>query len=312
MRGKPEKGSKTPVKTKGPRPPVASKKGAMPQKKGPVPHVKGAVTHRKGSVTLTTDFGYTDPFVGMMKGVILGINPSASIIDITHGITPQSVMEAALVIGESYRYFPEGTIHVVVVDPGVGSGRRPILASAGGHFFVGPDNGVFTAVFGASPKVIHLTEERYFLRPGGSTFHGRDVFAPVAAWLSTGLKMEKFGRPVTDYVTLPLPSPRVGKDGVTGEVIHIDRFGNAITNIREREIEPILRKTPTPRVVVDRWEMDIRRFYSDAADNKPHALINSSGYLEIFIYKESAARELDLAVGEAVSVRAPRRGLPPA
>jgi S-adenosylmethionine hydrolase len=299
-----KKGSKTPLKSRGLRPSATQKKGSVT-----LAQKKGSVTQKRGPValTLTTDFGYQDPFVGMMKGVILGINPSASITDITHGITPQSVTEAALVIGESYRYFPEGTIHVVVVDPGVGSGRRPILASSDGHFFIGPDNGVLTAVFGESPVVIHLTEERYFLRAGGSTFHGRDVFAPAAAWLSRGVKKEKFGRLISDYITLHLPTPRVEEDGVKGEVLHIDRFGNAITNIRGRDLEPLMRKAPALRVVADRWEMDMRRFYSDAGDNKPHALINSSGYLEIFIYKGSAAAELGLEVGGAVSVKAPTR-----
>jgi S-adenosylmethionine hydrolase len=257
-------------------------------------------------ITLTTDFGYRDPFVGIMKGVILGINPSARITDITHGISPHNVIEAALLTGESYRYFPKGTIHVVVVDPGVGSGRRPILAEADGHFFVGPDNGVFTKVFDLSPEppeVIHLTEEKYFLQAGGSTFHGRDVFAPAAAWLSTGMKKEDFGGPVTDYVTLPLPSPRVGEEGITGEVIHIDRFGNAITNIRGEDMNSLFGSTLAPRVKVGDKELDLKRFYEEAEDNEPHTLVNSSGYLEIFVYRGNAAWALGVDVGEKVTVK---------
>lgn len=255
-------------------------------------------------ITLTTDFGLEAPFVGMMKGVMLSINPSVVITDITHGITPYNVRGAALAIAESYRYFPPKTVHLVVVDPGVGSDRRPIAASAGGHLFVGPDNGVLTAVFASSPAapiVIHVTAGKYFLKRKGSTFHGRDVFAPVAAWLTRGVDVSKLGERITDYRTIKLPEPRAaGAGAIVGEVTAIDRFGNAITNIRALDIEGFTGSSPTVRA--GGKSLGLRNYYAEAGDDRPHALINSSGVVEIFVYKGSAARTLGLEVGSQVKV----------
>ncbi|GAB4390320.1 MAG: SAM-dependent chlorinase/fluorinase [Thermodesulfovibrionales bacterium] len=262
---------------------------------------------RPALITLTTDFGHKDPFVGEMKGVILSINPLARVVDITHGVGPHDVAEAALVIGDSHGYFPRATVHVVVVDPGVGSGRRPILAEADGHFFVGPDNGVFTEVLraaGARPRLWHIREERYFLRKGGPTFHGRDVFAPVAAWLSRGTAPEDFGPEVRQWAEIHLPVPEASEDGVSGEVALIDRFGNAITNIREKDLGRLQGGGPV-RVLVKGRELSLKGFYSEAGDREPHALVNSNGRLEVFVYMGSAAAELDIKRGDKVFVAGP-------
>lgn len=255
-------------------------------------------------ITLTTDFGLRDPFVGMMKGAVLSINPGAVIVDITHGIRPQDIMGAALAIGDSYHYFPPGTVHVAVVDPGVGSRRMPILAESAGHLFVGPDNGVFTWALdssGGPERVRHIKEKRYFLKEGGPTFHGRDVFAPVAAWLSRGARPGDFGPQVSGWTRLPLPEAEVSETGVEGEVVLMDRFGNAITNIMEKDVSRLLERGDLKVRVRDR-ELDMRSHYAEAGDRRPHALINSSGRLEVFVYMGSAAEELGMETGDRVSV----------
>ncbi len=254
-------------------------------------------------ITLTTDFGYSDPFVGQMKGVMLGIDPRAVISDITHGIRAHDIREASLAVEDSHRYFPRGAVHVVVVDPGVGSARRPVILSAGGHLFVGPDNGVFTGVVKSYPglRAVHITEERYFLKSPGATFHGRDVFAPVAAWLSKGMAPEKFGNPAAGLATLDLPSPALEEGVLRGEVIHIDNFGNCITNIMTGHLETLPARGPLS-VRVKGMDMDVLDHYARAEDGEPHALINSAGRLEIFVNAKNAAGEFGIATGEKVVV----------
>jgi len=259
-------------------------------------------------ITLTTDFGYEDPFVGVIKGVILTINPVANIIDLTHGIKPQDIREAALTIGMSYEFFPDGTIHIVVVDPGVGSSRRPIIVMADRHFFVGPDNGVFSHIYNISREtlqVINISSEHYFLSPVGSTFQGRDIFAPTAAHLSKGINISNFGDPITDFHTIPLPFPQM-RDGNTlhGEVIYIDRFGNAITNIRTSEIDKLYSGGPEGvlKVIFNGKEIPLKNFYSQVDDRNIYSLINSSGYLEIFVYRGSASSEYCISIGDTVDI----------
>jgi len=187
----------------------------------------------KPPVTLTTDFGTSDGYVGTMKGVILGIAPGTPMVDVSHTISPQNVGEAAYVLYTAYPFFPTGTIHLVVVDPGVGSARRPIALRTENAFFVGPDNGVFSYVM-ASEKVktiVELSEPRYRLPQVSYTFHGRDVFAPAAAYLAAGVPIAALGSPVIDPVIFPSPRLEVGHCVVTGEVLHLDHFGNAITSI---------------------------------------------------------------------------------
>src|SRR5262245_14904204 len=195
-------------------------------------------------ITLLTDFGLGDYFVPAVKGVILTINPKASIIDITHDLAAHDIQAAAFTLGACYHNFPSGTVHVVVVDPGVGSPRRAIVAAAGGYFFVGPDNGVFSFVYAreSNPRVFHITNDRYFSRTVSATFHGRDVFAPVAAHIARGARLEEIGAEVEDYVRFEIPRPRPGwietRGVIEGRIIHIDRFGNCVTNFTEAELNP--------------------------------------------------------------------------
>ena len=262
----------------------------------------------KPVITLTTDFGCEDPFAGIMKGVIRGINSDIEIIDITHGISPQDIQTAAYVIGTSFSYFPPNSIHVVVVDPGVGSERRPIMVMTDHHYFIGPDNGVFSYIYRMRHEqleVTHITAEHYFLPSRGATFHGRDVFAPVAAYFSKGIRPEKFGELVTDQRSIPLPFPRLTEDGrLHGEVIHIDRFGNAITNISASDMDRLGAPKDWARlkVMVKGREAPLRQFYSEGADRGLYVLVNSADYIEFFTYRGNAASEYGIAVGDGVEV----------
>ena len=258
-------------------------------------------------ITLTTDFGYKDPFVGIMKGVILNINPLANIVDITHGISPQNIVEAAFTIETSFASFPSKTIHVVVVDPGVGSVRRPILVITDHYYFVGPDNGIFSQIYNLSESlnVIQLTAEHYFMPQISSTFHGRDIFAPAAAWLSRGINVSNFGDPIDDYVNIPIPVPVMpSKNIIEGEAIYIDRFGNVTTNIKTQNIDELLGSKPEGkfRVIVKGSEAPLKNYYSEAADDGLYSLINSFGYLELFEKKGNASSDFGIAVGEKVGV----------
>lgn len=260
-------------------------------------------------ITLTTDFGYEDPFVGVMKGVILKINPRPTIIDLTHGIRPRDIQEAAFFIGTSYRFFPDDTIHVVVVDPGVGSRRRPIMVMADNHYFIGPDNGVFSYVYSMRPdmlQVIHITAEHYFLSSHSPTFQGRDIFAPVAAWFSRGVSMWKFGEPITDYQKISLSVPQIAPDGsLEGEVVHIDRFGNAITNITKADIEKLagMRPDSVPIILFGEKPAPLKHFYSEADAGTLSSLVNSSDYIELFVYRGSASSEYKISAGAGVRIR---------
>ena len=189
-------------------------------------------------ITLTTDFGYKDPFIAEMKGVILSINPNASIVDITHDIEPFNIADAAFVIGSSYRYFPFRTIHVVVVDPGVGSKRRPLIIETRGHMFVGPDNGVFSSILqeARTAECVEILNADYMMRDKSPPFQGRDVFASVAAWLSRGIGVSEVGPRLTAPITIRIPGSQMLEQGLTGEVLYIDRFGSAITNITEKDL----------------------------------------------------------------------------
>ncbi len=258
-------------------------------------------------ITLTTDFGYRDPFVGIMKGVILNINPLVHIIDITHNISPQNILEAALAIEMSFDSFPRRTIHIVVVDPGVGPIRRPILVVAGSYFFVGPDNGVFSRIYKLheTKTVIHITAEHYFMPQRNSTFHGRDIFAPAAAWLSRGIEVSNFGNSINNYVNIAVPVPAIiSKNILEGEIISIDRFGNAITNIKIQHINDLYGKKDidNPGVSFKENTVPFKHYYSEAEDNKLYSLINSFGYLELFVYKGNAALDFDIRIGDKVKV----------
>jgi S-adenosylmethionine hydrolase len=259
-------------------------------------------------ITLTTDFGYKDPFAGIMKGVILSLNPLANIVDITHGISPQSILEAMLTIGISHSSFPNNTIHIAVIDPGVGSSRRPIIVKTHRHVFVGPDNGIFSQLYNAKDKniqVFHITSEHYLMPERSATFHGRDIFAPVAAWLSKGIEPYKFGDPVTDYVSIPVPAPDMpSKNLIHGEVLSVDHFGNLVTNITSQLLRDSLNSKAGSRirVMIKGREAPFVNHYADAKKTEPYSLINSFGYLEIFIFSGNAASELQISTGEKVGV----------
>jgi len=255
-----------------------------------------------GIITLTTDFGLSDPYVAMMKGVILSINPSARLVDVTHQIGTGSISQAALLIRETFPYFPEGTVHLAVVDPGVGSDRRLIALQAGAHFFVGPDNGLFWPVFQdfGGAKAVHLTQRRYFLPSITQTFHGREIFAPVAAHLSLGLSLESLGPYIPDLATLTVPQPFVKEGVLCGQIIRVDNFGNLVTNIPSRDLLNFLESGP-PRIKAGKLLIrKLSRIYADCEEGEPLALINSSNLLEIAVNLGRASEYIGLKNGEIV------------
>jgi len=256
---------------------------------------------RSHIITLTTDFGLQDPYVGVMKGVILGIDPGARIVDATHAVPPGSIREAADILEDTVPFFPEGTVHVAVVDPGVGSTRRAIIAAAGGHFFVGPDNGIFWPRIRQDPesRVFHLTREEFFRKPVSRTFHGRDVFAPAAAHLAAGRDPRDMGTPVSDPVELPLKGPVALGDEVVGEVTRVDRFGNLITNIRE-DMPGGPWKRGACLIRAGGLEIrGIRSTYTEVPEGGVLALWGSGGRLEISVNRGRAS---DLVVGDSGAV----------
>jgi S-adenosyl-L-methionine hydrolase (adenosine-forming) len=266
-------------------------------------------------ITLLTDFGTADYFVGAMKGVVLSINPHASVLDITHEIPPHDIQAGAFTLLAVYREFPPGTIHVGVVDPGVGSSRRPVLVVAGDQFFVGPDNGLFSYIYEreTSVRVFHLTSERYFRHPVSATFHGRDIFAPVAASLSNGVEPAELGEEISDFVRLARLAPQASGDGnLTASIIHIDRFGNCVTSITPQDL-PEERIASGARLVINRKEIaSFRRFYAEElpSANELFAVWGSAGFLEIVAYRASAARQLNAQVGQTVEVKGESQDTP--
>lgn len=254
-------------------------------------------------ITLTTDFGYTDPFVGIMKGVISGINPAASIVDLSHGIAPQDIMAAALILRHSSQYFPRRTIHVAVVDPGVGSARRPLLLEFEGNYFIGPDNGVLSLVTeGRRPtRIVYLSNPSYQLEPTSPTFHGRDIFAPAAAYLSRGIAPEAFGETIEDFVELTWPSVLKTETSIRGEIVYIDRFGNLFTNIRSADLRELL-ENQLRIMIHDFLIPGLSTNYAAVEQGTYVALINSWGLLEIAIYKGNAQEHSGAVIGDKVHV----------
>jgi S-adenosyl-L-methionine hydrolase (adenosine-forming) len=267
-------------------------------------------------ITLTSDFGARDPFTGSIKGVILKVNPQVRIVDISNEITPQDIWEAAYVLKSAYGHFPKGTIHLAVVDPGVGSGRRPIIVVTESYYFVGPDNGLFSLIYQEAERIrVHqITSTHYFLPSAGSTFHGRDIFAPVAAWLSKGVASGNFGEEITDYTKLNVPAPKVIENRIEGHVVHVDRFGNIITDITMKEIQQLIGEGSdlgdSSVVLAGREIKGLKKYYAEAAPGVPGALINSSGALEIFMYKQNARANLSVKRGEPVRLTIARQSIP--
>ena len=258
---------------------------------------------RKPIITLTTDFGTGDHFAAVMKGVIFGICPNATLVDISHDIQPFEITEGAFVISQAYRFFPKKTIHVVVVDPGVGTSRRPLLMEAGGQYFIGPDNGVFSMVCTREKhKVREITSGLFFLKPVSPTFHGRDIFAPAAAHLANGVTPAQFGKPVIDYLRMNLEHPpRTGKRTWTGLILKIDRFGNLITNLHSDEFPDIQLRAFEMQVGVQKISR-IARTFADAGLGEVFIIVGSSGYLEVVANQASAARLLGCGTGAPVEL----------
>lgn len=252
-------------------------------------------------VTLTTDFGTTDPFVGIMKGVLTTRAPGVTVVDVTHGIPPQQVLVGALVLRAAAPYFPPGTIHVAVVDPGVGSARRPICVETATGVFVGPDNGLLSLATGTDParRIVHLTDERVFLTPRSRTFHGRDVFAPVAAALATGTPPAALGVPVDSLECLSLPAVRMGDHLVHGEVMYVDHFGNLTTNISPETLANHGRLT---FVAGSARIAGLATTYASVPAGHPVAVVNSFGLVEIAVREGSAAAVLGAGPGSTVTV----------
>ena len=254
-------------------------------------------------ITFTTDFGVSDHFVGTMKGVVAGIAPQARVIDITHDIAPYNVTEAAFVIAEAWSYFPKGTIHVVVVDPGVGSSRRPILAAAGGHFFIAPDNGVLSQVLHAvAHKVRLISNPKFMRREISRTFHGRDIFAPAAAHLAKGAKPAAFGKLIQDYVrswsAAPVPK---GKDSWRGTILKVDHFGNLITNFAARDFVGITARPFELRAGVKHIHR-LALTYAETEVGDLFVIVGSAGYLEIAANQASAAELVGCSAGASVEL----------
>ena len=255
-------------------------------------------------ITLITDFGLKDGNVGVMKGVILGIAPQVQIIDLSHLIKAQDILEAGLVLRRSAPYFLAGTIHVVVVDPGVGTQRRPMAARIGSHTYVGPDNGTITMlieyanVHDWKMEFAHLDRPGIWLEPVSHVFHGRDIFAPVAARLANGIPFDEIGSIITDPVLLRLPQPMATSTGWVGDVIHIDHFGNISTNIGEQHLS-----SPEVRVRIGGVVLDgLVRTFGDGKPGELVALFGSTGSLIISEVNGNAAERLKIRVGSTVSV----------
>jgi S-adenosylmethionine hydrolase len=260
-----------------------------------------------GIVTLTTDFGSSDPYVGIMKGVILGINPDVQLVDLCHDIRPYDVLEAAYAVAQAYRHFPPRTVHLVLVDPGVGTARRPLIVSAERHVFVAPDNGVLSLVYAQEESlyVRHITATHYFREPVSQTFHGRDIFAPVVGWLSRRVETEKFGELITDYARWAPPKPkRVNDHQLQGVVVRVDRFGTLVTNLTPADLPELFRNNPVAfKISVGKGEISkLQTAYADGAQGEVFAILGSAGYLEIAANRASAAQALGVAKGAEVSV----------
>jgi len=253
---------------------------------------------RQPVITLTTDFGLSDHYVGVMKGVILTIAPHARIVDITHELPPYEPAQAAYIVEQTYRWFPKKTVHVAVVDPGVGSSRRPILMEAAGQYFIGPDNGIFTLVSQRERhKVRAITNHKVFLKEVSQTFHGRDVFAPAAAHLAKGVAPARFGSPIQDALRLNMPKPpRTGKRTWSGTILKVDRFGNLVTNFHMDDFGEHMQRPFEMAVGLEKIGK-LATHYAACAPGELFLIVGSSGYLEVSTNSGSASKRLGCGVG---------------
>ncbi len=254
-------------------------------------------------VSLTTDFGLSDHYVGTMKGVILGICPRARIVDLSHLVPPFEIAEGAYLIAQAYRYFPKKTVHVVVVDPGVGTARRPILMEAAGQYFIAPDNGVLAMIYGREKHKIRLiSNERYFRKPVSRTFHGRDIFSPVAANIAAGVPPARMGKLIDDYLRPGFEQPlRTGKRAWSGRILKIDHFGNMITNFHSTDF-PDLERRDFALMLGGREIRALARNYAEYPPGELFLLVGSGGYIEVSMNQGSAAKETGCASGGPVEL----------
>jgi S-adenosylmethionine hydrolase len=260
---------------------------------------------RKPIISLLTDFGEKDHYVASMKGVILNINPQCILVDITHEVRPHDIQEGAFILANTYSYFPKGTIHLSVVDPEVGGMRKPVLLVTQNYFFVGPDNGLFTFIAQREKvkQVVVLTKKKYFLPKVNMTFHGRDIFAPVAAYLSLGISPKAFGEKLEHWVKLDLKEPEVRGKRLSGEILHIDHFGNLISNIDQERFTNFIKREPFVIQIGEKAISEIKRGYWEGKRREIIALFGSGGFLEISIKEGSAQKKLKLKKGDRVFVQ---------
>ncbi len=258
-------------------------------------------------ITLTTDFGLNDHFVGAMKGVMLESAPDAQIIDISHAVQPFDILDGALTISQAYSCFPSGTVHMVIVDPGVGTARRPIILTGDRHLFVAPDNGVLSLVYARQERISvrHVTAEHYFLEPRSNTFHGRDIFSPVAASLAKGVETSRFGEEITDYVRFAAPRPKpIDERTLRGVVLKVDRFGNLITNITPQDIPKLFGETPAAfKIAIGKGQVSRMCVnYAEGGPGEAFGILGSMGFLEIATNRGSAFQLLGVGKGTDVNV----------
>ncbi|MCD6522107.1 SAM-dependent chlorinase/fluorinase [Candidatus Calescamantes bacterium] len=255
-------------------------------------------------ITFITDFGSREPFVGIMKGVIYTINPNVKIVDITHEVHPHNLQEACFVLLTSYHYFPQDTIHTIIVDPGVGGERRAVACKSEKFYFVAPDNGVLTPVKKKIVEAVVLENSEYFLKPVSYTFHGRDIFSPVAAHISLGRKLEEFGRSISpqELVEIPFPQAFFGKREVKGEVLYVDRFGNLITNIPVEEFFEWKGSNQIKALLRNKEINRIAKSYKEGGV-EPFLIPGSSGFLEVSIYGKSAYQHFEARVGDGIIIK---------
>lgn len=265
-------------------------------------------------ISIMTDFGIKDGNVGVMKGVIWGICPEAQIADVSHMIGAQDVREATLILARSAPYFPQGSIHLVVVDPGVGTARRPMAAQVGASYYVGPDNGTITLwlerrrAAGEDARFVHLNREVYWRPDVSHVFHGRDIFAPVAGHLAAGIPLEELGSPITDPVLLQLPRPRRVSGGLEGEIIHIDHFGNVASNIMLEDLEAATRQIGDVEVQLGVTQISgLVKTFGEGAPGATVALFGSTGNLIVSVVNGNAAAQLKVQMGQAIRIVLPRR-----
>ncbi len=251
-------------------------------------------------VTFLTDFGLRDHFVAAMKGVMLSINPDLRLVDISNLVPPQDIFTGAFTLGKAWEYFPAGTIHLAIVDPGVGAARKGLVVSANAHYFVAPDNGILTYIFEAYPsfEAFEITADHYYRKPVSSTFHGRDIFAPIAAWISRGIPLAQIGVELRDPYRLQLPALQRVKDTlIQGQILAVDQFGNLITNLMPMDV-------PRPfKILAGQREItSLRKTYQEGAPGEVFVVPGSTGYLEIAVKDGSAASMLKIKTGSPIGV----------